>query len=92
LAQVAHIQSNLITTETVTFTCATVIDGVIYIGTNEQGVLTMSIANPTAFEFLMPDGPVRNMIFRVKNQVLRFGLCTEDMICIITLMACMNIQ
>lgn len=67
LVQVAHIQSNQITTETVTFTCATVINGVIYIGTNEQGILTMSITNPTAFEFLMPDGPVRNMIFRVKK-------------------------
>jgi len=65
--QVAHIQSNQITTQTVTFTCATVINGIIYIGTNEQGVLTVSVTNPTAFEILMPDGPVRNMIFRVKK-------------------------
>jgi hypothetical protein len=65
--QVAHIQSNQITSTSVIFTCATVINGVIYIGTNEKGVLTTSITNPTTFEFLMPDGPERNMIFRVKK-------------------------
>lgn len=67
LVQIAHIQSNQVTSTAVTFTCATVINGVIYIGTNQQGVLTTNIINPTDFDFLIPDGPERNMVFRIKK-------------------------
>lgn len=67
LIQVANVQSSMVNPTSVTFTCATCINGIIYIGTNEQGVLTSSISNPTGYEFLMPNGPLRNKIFRVKK-------------------------
>lgn len=67
LQLVAHIQSSQITTTPVTFTCATVINDVIYIGTNENGILTTSISNSTSFGFIIPNGPIKNRIFRVKK-------------------------
>jgi len=67
LVQTTHIQSSQVTTLPVTFTCATVINGIIYIGTNEAGVLSSPITNPTNFDFIKPDGPVRNKIFRLKK-------------------------
>ena len=67
LQLVTHIQSSQVTTTPVTFTCATVINDVIYIGTNENGILTSSISNSTNFSFIIPNGPIRNRIFRVKK-------------------------
>lgn len=67
LQQVAQIHSYQITTASVTFTCATVIDEMIYIGTNEKGVLTTSVSNTTPYDFLLPSGPLKNKIFRVKT-------------------------
>ena len=67
LQLVTHLQSSQITATPVTFTCATVINDVIYIGTNENGILTSSISNPTSFGFIIPNGPIRNRIFRVKK-------------------------
>lgn len=67
LTQVAHIQSNQITDTVVTFTCATVVNTTIYIGTNENGLLTSTLANPLDFQFIKPDGPERNKIFRLKK-------------------------
>ncbi|MEC4004272.1 two-component regulator propeller domain-containing protein [Flavobacterium sp. SUN052] len=65
--QVAHVTTSQVTTIPVTFSCATLINGIIYIGTNENGVLSSSLSNPTNFEFIMPDGPLKNKIFRVKT-------------------------
>jgi len=65
--QINHIQSNQVTGDPVTFTCATIIDDIIYIGTNERGVLTSSLSSPTNFSEIKPDGPERNYIFRVKK-------------------------
>ena len=65
--QIAHIYSSQVTTIPVTFSCATIIDNTIYIGTNENGILSSTISNPTNFEFIIPDGPVRNKIFRLKK-------------------------
>lgn len=67
LLQTAHIQSSQVTTIPVTFTCATVSNGVIYIGTNENGVLSLNNPSPTSFQFIMPDGPERNKIFRIRK-------------------------
>ena len=63
--QIAHIQSSQITSTPVTFTCATVINENIFIGTNENGLLTSSITSPTNFEFILPDGPLRNYLFAI---------------------------
>lgn len=65
--QQARVQSFQITEIPVTFSCATVINGIVYIGTNENGVLSTPLANPTSFEFIMPNGPVKNNVFRVKK-------------------------
>ncbi len=67
LQLVTHIQSSQITATPVTFTCATVINDIIYIGTNENGIITSNISNPTNFSFIIPNGPIRNKIFRVKK-------------------------
>lgn len=67
LIQVVHVLSNQVTEIPVTFSCATVINNVIYIGTNENGIVSSQIATPTSFIFIMPDGPILNNIFRLKK-------------------------
>lgn len=47
------------------FTCATVINGGIYIGTKENGLLQTDIFNPTTFQNIEPTGPMRNDIFSI---------------------------
>ncbi len=64
---VAHIQSNQISGDPVTFTCATVLNSLIFIGTNQRGILSSSISNPTNFNEIKPDGPEKNYVFRVKK-------------------------
>jgi len=67
LVQIAHIQSNQITEAQVTFTCATVFSNDVYIGTNEKGIVSCSLNNTSSFQFIMPNGPERNRMFRVKK-------------------------
>ena len=47
------------------FTCATVIGTKAYIGTSENGVITTPITGATNFEYLLPDGPLRNSAFAI---------------------------
>ncbi len=63
----AHIQSNQVNGDPITFTCATVLNSLIFIGTNERGILSSSISNPTSFNEIKPNGPVLNAVFRVKK-------------------------
>ena len=65
LAQILQINTNQITEVEAVFTCATVINGKVYIGTKENGLITTSLNNPFIFDFLSPDGPERNEIFAV---------------------------
>lgn len=67
LIQVAHIQSSQYTEKIVTFTCATIIDGVIYIGTNENGIISTPVSSAINFEIILPNGPEKNYIFRLKK-------------------------
>ena len=67
LSQVATILNSQITSIPVTFTCATVANSSIYIGTNENGIVSSPISSPTNFEFIMPNGPVRNNIFSINS-------------------------
>lgn len=60
-----QINKSQITTENVTFSCSTVLKSTIYIGTAENGVITLNINNPTNFEFISPNGPARNSIFSI---------------------------
>lgn len=65
LAQVLQINANQITEAEAVFTCATVINGKVYIGTRENGLITTSLNNAFTFEFLSPNGPERNAIFAI---------------------------
>lgn len=65
LSQVAHIQSAQVSSISLTFSCATVINDKVYIGTNENGVISASLSNLNEFEIIMPDGPTRNNIFSI---------------------------
>jgi len=65
LSQVVAIQNSQVTTIPVTFTCATVINSGIYIGTNENGILAATITAPNTFEFIMPSGPQMNNMFSI---------------------------
>lgn len=67
LNQVALIQPSQVTAMTVTFTKATVIGQTIFIGTNENGLLTSAITSPTTFDFLKPDGPMKNNMFSISS-------------------------
>lgn len=52
---------------TTRFTCATVLNDKVYIGTQEKGVVTTTQNNTTTFENITPDGPDRNRLFAVKT-------------------------
>lgn len=64
-SQLAHITN--IPDYTVTFTAATVVGDYIYVGTERDGLFSALLSNPTTFENMSPNGPVRNYIFRVKK-------------------------
>ena len=49
------------------FTAATVVGTKLYIGTEKDGLFSTDITNPTVFENMSPNGPVRNYIFRIKK-------------------------
>lgn len=61
----AHITN--IPSYTVNFTAATVVGNQIFIGTESNGLFSTLLSNPTTFESMSPNGPVRNYIFRVKK-------------------------
>ena len=65
LSLLFQINSNQIPTISAKFTCATIIDNVVYMGTSEDGIITTTIENPTTFTFLSPDGPSRNALFAI---------------------------
>jgi streptogramin lyase len=67
LQQVALIQSSQVTNLNVNFTSALVINEVVYVGTNNNGVVSFSLNNPSSFEIIKPDGPEKNNIFRLRK-------------------------
>lgn len=64
-SQLAHITN--IPDYSVNFTAATVVDDFIFLGTEKNGLFSTVLSNPTTFENLSPNGPIRNYIFRVKK-------------------------
>jgi hypothetical protein len=48
----------------VTFTCATVLNEKLFIGTQERGIYSTPL-NSLSFENITPDGPVKSNIFRI---------------------------
>lgn len=67
LALVVQINNTVIPNMVPIFTCTTIINGTLYIGTLENGVITTTISNPSVFEYMNPDGPVRNNIFSINT-------------------------
>lgn len=47
------------------FTCATILGTTAYLGTTENGIITTPITGPTDFEYLLPDGPIKNSSFAI---------------------------
>lgn len=66
-AQVMHFISTQVTEETITFNCATAINNQLYIGTNESGIVLVPMSNSANYSFVLPDGPLKNEIFRLKK-------------------------
>lgn len=55
--QIAEINSN--------FTCSTIINNTVYIGTENNGVVEISLSNLSQQTILLPQGPSRNNIFSI---------------------------
>ncbi|WP_394758318.1 two-component regulator propeller domain-containing protein [Flavobacterium sp.] len=66
LTEIVHVTS-ISNFPQATFTCATIINDKLYIGTRENGVMVTSLSNPTVFENTTPNGPDRNKIFAVQS-------------------------
>jgi hypothetical protein len=49
-----------------TFSCATITNDVIYIGTTENGLITTSLSTASDYENITPIGPSRNTIFSMQ--------------------------
>lgn len=67
LFQSLNFQSYQIPNQNLSFTSATVIENQVYVATNENGILTFPLTNTASFEFIMPNGPIKNEIFRLKK-------------------------
>jgi Two component regulator propeller len=67
MAVVRQIDSNQITGINASFSCATTIDDVVYIGTKENGLMTTTISITSAFENSTPIGPSRNNVFALQT-------------------------
>ena len=67
IALVRQINSNQISGSNVSFTCATTINDVVYIGTKENGLINTTISVASAFENNTPTGPSRNNIFALQT-------------------------
>ena len=66
MALVSQIDSSQITGINASFTCATTINDVVYIGTKENGLMSTTISAPSTFEKNTPDGPSRNNVFAMQ--------------------------
>lgn len=64
--QLLAINSTQLPENLLTFSCATLINNILYIGTKEQGMYEVSLDNPATFNNILPDGPSRNRIFRIQ--------------------------
>jgi hypothetical protein len=66
MALVRQIDSNQITGINASFSCATTINDVVYIGTKENGLMSTTISVTSAFENSTPIGPSRNNVFAMQ--------------------------
>ena len=61
-----QISRNQISIASSSFTCATIIEDSVYIGTKENGLISTQISNSSVFENSTPNGPSRNSIFALQ--------------------------
>lgn len=64
--QLQVITNSQFTESDVTFSCATVINNTVFIGTKENGIISTPLST-VAFQTIKPDGPSRNDIFSLKT-------------------------
>ena len=62
---VRQISTNQIPDLTPTFTCATIIGDTVFIGTKENGMITVSLLATAQIENITPIGPLRNNVFSI---------------------------
>ena len=67
MALVRQIDSNQIPGNITSFTCATSIGDIIYIGTKENGMYSTTISTSSTLENTLPSGPLRNSIFALQT-------------------------
>lgn len=60
------------------FSCATIIDAVIFMGTTENGLITTSLSGASAFDNITPIGPSRNNIFALQVTPTQFWTVYGD--------------
>ncbi|MBP6181802.1 T9SS type A sorting domain-containing protein [Flavobacterium sp.] len=66
MALVRQINTSQITENTPRFNCATIISDTVFIGTQENGLITTSLSLASVFENMTPIGPSRNNIFALQ--------------------------
>ncbi|MGG7033875.1 MAG: ABC transporter substrate-binding protein [Flavobacterium sp.] len=65
LNEVVQLSQSQVSNPSPTFSCATLIDTTLYIGTTEAGIVTTPIGNSTDLGGIMPSGPSKNNIFSI---------------------------
>jgi hypothetical protein len=60
-----QISNTQVLDNSLSFTCATAIGNVIYIGTKDKGLFSSSLLNVGVFENNTPSGPLRNNVFSI---------------------------
>ena len=63
LAMTRQIFNSQLPEANLTFSCASAVGDILYIGTKEKGLFSTSLSNPGTFENSTPEGPFRNNIF-----------------------------
>lgn len=64
LVQLRHIAATELGIDELRFSCATVVNNKIYIGTVEDGLYSTTLT-PSTYEDMTPTGPIRNSIFAI---------------------------
>jgi ligand-binding sensor domain-containing protein len=67
LAEAAQINVIPIALQPVTFSCASVVAGQLFIGTHEEGLFSTIISNLGQFSNITPSGPLRSNIFSLEK-------------------------
>lgn len=67
MSLVRQVSNNQIPVNGLVFSCATIINSGVYLGTRENGLYSTTLAASTVFNDLTPSGPLRNAIFALQT-------------------------